>query len=166
MKPHSSLLFAHMVSSAALGIGVLLCTSAVAQGGRFSVSADQQQVTDQSTGLVWRRCEEGLRFEAGACLGTALSFMHESALIRARTVATESGQGWRVPNVKELGSLIDRARRSPAVDTAFFPSTSSDYYWSSTPNVVIQSSAWWVNFASGEISNSSRLDSFRLRLVR
>jgi hypothetical protein len=41
---------------------------------------------------------------------------------------------WRVPNIKELATLIDRGvTTGPTIDTAYFPNTIEDNYWTSTP---------------------------------
>ncbi len=57
---------------------------------------------------------------------------------------------WRMPSVEELFCLADRARVSPAIDTAFFPDTKSDWYWTSTVYAPSPGDcAWSVGFGDG-----------------
>ena len=135
---------------------------ALAQQARFSYSADGQEVTDQATGLIWRRCAEGMAWASTTCNGSALNFTHENALIRAKTEAADSSKAWRLPNVKELFSLVDSSRISPAIDVAVFPATpatpatSVHTFWSSTPKAGGSSDAWLVDFNGGNIGPGYR----------
>jgi hypothetical protein len=61
---------------------------------------------------------------------------------------------WRIPNVKELQSIVDYGRLFPdfpAIAPGFPGSTAFDLYWSSTTVSNIPSRAWLVNFAGGAI---------------
>jgi hypothetical protein len=100
---------------------------------RFSVSADNQEVTDLQTGLVWRRCTEGTSYVGGTCTGSPGIATHEQALQLATATAAATGQAWRLPNAKELISLADPDRRSPARDPDAFPPVAGSVYWASTP---------------------------------
>ncbi len=134
----------------------------------FTVSADGQEVTDTKTGLVWRRCAEGMTTSGGTCTGTASTFTHDAALTRASTqaTATATGVAWRLPNVKELSSIADKSRSNPAIDTAAFPATPASWFWSSSPYVGFAGSAWYVNFNDGYVGGSYRDYAFYVRLVR
>jgi hypothetical protein len=56
---------------------------------------------------------------------------------------------WRLPNIKELRSIVDYERHNPAIDLNYFPDTESLGYWTSTTCVINFSNAWIVGFASG-----------------
>jgi hypothetical protein len=144
-------------------LGLIPC-AATAQP--FVVSADGQEVTDSATGLIWRRCAEGMAFSLGACTGTASTFTHELALTRARTEAIATGVAWRLPNVKELSSIADISLSFPAIDATAFPATPADYFWSSSPYVGSRASSWYVNFNDGYVYVNSRASPFYVRLVR
>lgn len=131
---------------------------------QYSYSAGGDEVTDSRTGLVWRRCVEGMRWSGGTCIDSPLSFTHEGALAHAR-----SQPGWRVPNVKELSSLADRSRLSPAVDIGAFPATPVRYYWTATPLIGNPEDAWLVRADTGAVFNAtgrSQLSGLGLRLVK
>ena len=104
----------------------------------------------------------------GSCTGTASSFTHELALTRARDQASSTGVAWRLPNVKELASVVDRSKSNPAIDTVAFPVTPADAFWSSSPNVGYAGSAWSVNFYVGGVYDVSggRGVTLPVRLVR
>lgn len=129
---------------------------------RFAYSQDGSEVTDGLTGLTWRRCSEGQSFSGGTCVGAVATFSHEAALAHARTQA-----GWRLPNVRELASIVDRSRLNPAIDMAAFPGTPNNYYvWSSSPYPDIAGNAWHVNFGYGFVGMDRRGIDLAVRLVR
>lgn len=143
---------------------LLAAASAQSQTG-YTYSAAGDEVTDSKTGLIWRRCSEGQAWSGSTCTGTASGYTHEQALAQAKAQAGTAG--WRLPNVKELVSIADSSRVSPAIDTAGFPATPSAYYWSSTPYAGNSSIAWNVNFDNGYVySYYGRNHGFHVRLVR
>ena len=139
--------------------GLLLASHVLAQP--YIISPDGTEVTDSKTDLTWRRCSEGKSWNGSFCVGTALRLTNERALIHAQTQT-----GWRLPNVKELASIIDRSKRSPAIDTTAFPGTVTNWYWSSSPFVRKAGSAWVVFFGTGHVGEGTRFDEAQLRLVR
>lgn len=107
-------------------------------------------ITDQATGLTWMQNDNG----AGTVWGEALSYCESLTL--------GGHDDWRLPNIKELQSIVDYERspdvtNSPAIDPLFNTSTitneagQTDYpfFWSSTtlisyPNHV--SAATYISF--------------------
>ena len=116
---------------------------------------------DRKTGLIWRRCEEGRVWNGSTCAGSEGLRPHELALSDAA-----SKNGWRLPNAKELGSLVDRSRFNPALDTAFLSVISGSETWSSSPAVNLPGSAIEIDFYDGYVSSSSRNVLTARRLVR
>jgi hypothetical protein len=145
---------------------LLLPISLSAFAAPFTVSADGQEVTDTKTGVIWRRCAEGMTASGGTCTGTASTFTHEAALTRASMQATATGVAWRLPNVKELSSLADKSRSNPAIDAVAFPATPANWFWSSSPYVGSAGSAWVVDFYDGSVGNGYRDNTYYVRLVR
>ncbi|MEE4358506.1 MAG: DUF1566 domain-containing protein, partial [Desulfococcaceae bacterium] len=60
---------------------------------------------------------------------------------------------WRMPTIQELMTIVDRDRRSPAIDDFYFLSSSSNNYRSSTTYVYDASCAWYVKFSTGDTDN-------------
>lgn len=73
---------------------------------------------------------------------------------------------WRVPTLPELASLVDFGRASPAIDIGYFPNTKDGFYWSGTPDVKLEITAWAVNFQFGYSSEMPRDNGQHVRLVR
>jgi PKD repeat protein len=131
-----------------------------------------QEVFDNKTGLTWRICAEGMTYSptGGLCTGNPFGFSHEGALIQAAAV----GQGWRLPNIKELNSIVDRnfgnGDNFPALDPAGFPGATVGLFWASTPVTEFSSFAWVVDFRQGFITATNRnaieINTNRVRLVR
>jgi hypothetical protein len=156
------------VLAAALCATLWASAPAQAAGPRFVPSAAGDEVTDTQTGLVWRRCAEGQAWTGSTCAGSAPSMTWDGALSHAQSQAASTGLAWRVPNVKELRSLVNLARTSPAIDTAAFPNTPSDWFWTSTPYAGDADSAWVVDFYGGYVLNGNRNYDYygAVRLVR
>jgi hypothetical protein len=108
--------------------------AADAPKGRFTLV--RGTVEDASTGLTWQQKVLDKRYnwaEATAfCVGLDLR-----------------GTGWRLPTVKELHTLVDETRVSPAIDPGAFPDTLADYFWSSSLLTNFNANAWAVSFDFG-----------------
>jgi len=72
---------------------------------------------------------------------------------------------WRLPNINELKTIIDRSRYNPAIISAF-EHTSSGNYWSSTTYEDYHDFAWNVYFYSGRVYNGSKGNDIYVRCVR
>jgi hypothetical protein len=60
------------------------------------------------------------------------------------------GTGWRLPNVRELQSIVDESQTSvPAIDSSAFPGTPNNDYWTSSTYAPIAGQAWYVAFGDG-----------------
>jgi Protein of unknown function (DUF1566) len=156
----------HKSHRSAVAKGLLACLltmlgGAAVAAGPFTYSADGSEVTDTATGLVWRRCSEGQTWSGVTCTGTAATYTHEGALTQAKNQA-----GWRLPNVKELSSLVSLDRITPSIDIAAFPNTASNLYWTSSPYAGNASGAWVVYFGYGDVSSDGRTYVNYVRLVR
>lgn len=129
----------------------------------YGDDAANNLVIDGWTGLQWRRCEQGKTWDGTTCTGAAASFNHPQALNHARDLT-----GWRLPNVKELSSLlIFGLPRNAAIDPTAFPGTSAGSFWSSTPNPLATTFAHHVNFSNAAVNNAYRFQNyFNVRLVR
>lgn len=129
-------------------------------------------VTDQATGLMWDQCAWGQTFSSGACTGTPPSLTWANALQAAQqaNTATPPHRGytdWRVPNLKELETLVKIDAKPPAIDPLFSPA-SSYYFWSSTSVAPYPANAWWIHMGTGAISLAVKTiaGTYRVRLVR
>lgn len=76
-----------------------------------------------------------------------------------------AGGGWRLPNKKELLSVVDYVRYSPSISPVF-DHTISNYYWSSTTYADYTSYAWLVYFYYGRTSSYYKSSTNNVRCVR
>jgi uncharacterized repeat protein (TIGR01451 family) len=107
-------------------------------------------VTDNLTGLVWLRNAN--------CFGTRT---WANALINANTLnsgecglSDGSVEGdWRLPNRKELRSLINYGQANSAawLNTQGFSNVQAGYYWSSTTYADSMNYAWFVDMVDGSV---------------
>jgi hypothetical protein len=110
-------------------------------------------VIDAATGLVWQQGEGGSK-----TWQAALSYCEELTL---------AGQSdWRLPNFKELQSIVDYTKSHPAIDKTVFSGANSSYYWSSTTYASGAGLAWYVGFSSGYVYYDDKTNSSYVRCVR
>jgi hypothetical protein len=109
-------------------------------------------VTDVATGLIWQKCILGQT--SPSCTGTSTKLNWSSALNYCNTL-TLAGKIWRLPNIRELYSLVDTDKTSsPSINTFYFINTLALDYASSTTNLPVDLKRFWfVNFYDGSISN-------------
>ncbi|MCP4237204.1 MAG: DUF1566 domain-containing protein, partial [Aestuariibacter sp.] len=127
-------------------------------------------VTDNKTGLMWKQCSEGLS-GADCATGAATTHQWNQALQIPETLNPGGGfagySDWRLPNIKELRSIVEYQCSDPAINSSRFPATASSYYWSSSASAVYSSNAWCVHFNDGRDNNNGRSNGSRyVRLVR
>ena len=98
-------------------------------------------VTDNCTGLMWKQCSEPDTDTTGACNGTHLGYTWVNALSQCEGLNFAGYTDWRLPNIKELFSIVlhedpaitgVKAEGEPYINQTVFPNTLSNVYWSST----------------------------------
>jgi hypothetical protein len=130
-------------------------------------------VTDKVTKLMWAKCSLGQNSTSTTCSGSATNHNWKDALEQANSSTLAGYSDWRLPNVKELYSLLALDRFHPAINLSIFPNTpnsSTDEFWTSSPKFfrgeAIYNSSWIVDFYNGYDTLSSRPAGNRVRLVR
>ncbi|PHR89553.1 MAG: hypothetical protein COA76_03055 [Moritella sp.] len=91
-------------------------------------------ITDITNELMWLTCSLGQIYQDGNCTGSSKSFtIWDEALLAVDNNNNLAGYSdWRLPNIKELASLVERSCVAPAIDLTLFPTTPSAPYWSNT----------------------------------
>jgi hypothetical protein len=130
-------------------------------------------VTDNLTKLIWMKNANAFGVKNWA-----------DALTTANTLASGSGDlndgsnagDWRLPNLRELQSLMDYAFYSPALPNTLgtgkwaegnpFQGVQSSAYWSSSTYVNGTIWAWFVNFYVGLVNGSDKSNSNHVWCVR
>ncbi|CAK8711599.1 hypothetical protein GCAAIG_00895 [Candidatus Electronema halotolerans] len=138
-------------------------------------------VTDTKTGLMWKRCSDGL--SGDNCEdGKVVSYKWDDAVQRFKNVEYAGYADWRLPTIDELKTLVhcskgvkdkddgecnDESER-PTINQQAFPNT-WEWYWSGSPDANSTAYAWLVNFGhgySGLDARGNRSDGNAVRLVR
>lgn len=138
---------------------------------RFTVLGDGTEVKDNNTGLIWQRCSIGQVWKQDyqACIGEAKEFNWQQALV----ATSQIGNGYRLPNIKELYSIVEVQCSDPAINLRIFPNTNvdaSDSHWSSSfsnaKTTFKPYQALRVNFFFGHINDSKLNYKHYIRAVR
>ena len=111
-------------------------------------------VTDVATGLMWQQQDDGIIRD------------HPDAITFCQNLSLAGQADWRLPNIKELTSLVDYRQFNPAIDAAAFPNTSSSIYWSASSRASISVSAWFVGFNDGGVESRNKTSDLFVRCVR
>lgn len=134
-----------------------------APDSRYQVVSGTQgaEVLDTYTNLIWQRCSVGQQWNGSTCSGTAQALSWSDALKATQNTA------WRVPNIRELQSLIEDACFDSSINYTLFPNTMSDAYWTSSHNPQNPLGAWTVFFDRGLAGGLSfKTSLLYVRLVR
>ena len=116
---------------------------------RFSDNSDGT-VTDNLTGLIW--------LKDANCFGAknwndALSDCNGLASGSCGLSDSSTAMDWRLPNVKEIWSLIDFTQTFPALPSAgsYFSNVQNGNYWSSTTDAYNSADKWFVTLSFGRV---------------
>jgi len=138
---------------------------------RFLAPPESDVVSDKITNLMWARCELGFRWSNSLQCeedgNTTSKFNWEDALTAVETANTATFLGysdWRLPNIKELGSIVEYKCAKPAINSEIFSGARSASVWTNTP--TDSSTVWFVSFFYGSVGAASINESNYVRLVR
>ena len=128
-------------------------------GTRFADNGNGT-ITDNATGLMWIKDHNAV----GAPFNAQMTWTN--AITNCEALSYAGQTDWRLPNLRELQSIVDYSRLNPAVDP-LFTNTQSSFYWSSTTKVGITSDAWYVYFPYGTVGNNPKTsNSYYVRCTR
>lgn len=131
---------------------------------RFSNNNDGT-ITDEATGLIWKRCSEGLSGELCES-GTPSIFSWTDALKAGENSHFAGKNDWRLPNIKELASIVERQCTMPAINEIVFPATPTMSFWTSSQYDANSAFAWNIYFPYGISDGNNKEYKFFVRLVR
>lgn len=162
-----------------LGMDSMATTSCVGMENGHIVSStpsddfifhDNGTVSHRKTGLMWQICTMGQTWQGGGCTGTPDFFTWDEALSAASTLNNAGFAGyanWRIPNIKELKSIVERRCYDPAINAAIFPDITSEWFWSASPYAENALLGWGMDFYDGTVDAYTKSNRYYiLRLVR
>jgi hypothetical protein len=171
MKKHITLLLCSMLATSLVAQVTAAAQTNITNdwpNSRYTVHGNTSTVTDTVTGLMWQQCIQGWA-GAGCTTGSATTHTWQAALQLATTANINQIAGyndWRLPNIKELTSLVALDRYNPAINLTAFPNTPSADFCSSSPYADGSNTAWQVSFSYGRNIIINRNSSDHVRLVR
>ena len=159
---------------------VRLVSSSAAVASHFSDYSNDRYtdngdgtISDHQTGLMWSKCSYGQTYDANdansdgiICEGSPAFGTWQQAFAWAADSTDHGHSDWRLPNIKELGSIVDFGSAKPAINQSIFPNTVSGPYWSSTPSRANVHQTIFIGFQAGDYGPSDRISNLYLRLVR
>lgn len=128
------------------------CVRGPAYGENDFVDNRDGTVTDRATGLMW------MKYDSGKPMNW------ETALKYAEDLEYAGYDDWRLPNVKELQSIVDYGRapdarspseRAPAIDPIFNLTEDESWFWSSTTHIE-NGFGYYVCFGQGLSAETRR----------
>jgi hypothetical protein len=127
--------------------------SADAPTGRYQITTSL--VSDLKTGLVWQRNVP------------ANEMNHAPASQYCADLSLGGSSDYRLPHVKELLTLVDETRSSPAMDSTAFANAPSAKYWTASAFPNSPTVMYAVDFSTGVISGGNfTMGTARVRCVR
>ena len=122
---------------------------------------------DKVTKTTWCRCSAGTTWkEDVGCVGSPKLMRLEEA----RHFAKQAGDGWRVPTIKELYSIVEQECENPVINSIVFPDIrdlgEGAPYWSVTRIEEIPMLVYYIDFISGRVDGHSQGFAMAVRLVR
>ena len=127
-------------------------------------------VVHQASGLMWQQCAHG--FDGADCSnGNVITLNWSEALELAEASNFAGYNDWRLPNLKELFTIVEQRCKYPSMSLTVFPfiySNNSPYrfFWTSTPDLSSDNYARAIDFSFGQAVSPWRNNLNRVRLVR
>jgi len=135
-----------------------------AEGGPLPDNAEQWAlIRDNITGRIWEA-----KTDDDSIHDRDKLFTFEDAQDHVRQLNKMKFGGysnWRMPNLKELSSVIHFGKTLPSINAQYFPYQYSSFYWSSTECVDDDRYAWGVYFQRGVALNHFKRIRYFLRAV-
>ena len=123
------------------------------EGAPALVDNSNGTVTDNSTLLTWQQNESP-------------TMSWQDALTYCEGLSLAGQTDWRLPNIKELASLVDYAKYNPAINKLLFANATPTAYWSSTTDPYYKKK-WFVDFIYGQMQDWADASSlYKARCVR
>ena len=118
--------------------------------------AEANMVKDPQTGLLWEDTPHVRE----------VKITHPKAKLYCKELKLGGYTDWRLPTIKELLSIVDYTRVSPATYKAFDYIEEESFYWTGTPIADSDDEFWGVNFKRGESSRAAEYYDRYVRCVR
>lgn len=125
------------------GNALILCVRGPKPNLGFYADRGDGTVDDETTGLVWQKATADIDND-----GVPDKMGRDEALEYCEQLKLGGFDDWRLPNIRELMSIVDYSKRRPATNYSIF-SCQSASYWSSTLNLSSPIESLGIDFYRG-----------------
>ena len=119
-----------------------------ALSNNFLVEKDHL-VLDLKHNIYWLRCSVGQTWSNNSCEGKAIKLTMEEVTYAISKANEQLGGNWRLPNRKELESIVCFECGKVKINNEFFPNTPYEPFWTGEKNSWSKQFYWSVNFFTG-----------------
>ena len=127
-------------------------------------------VTDKRTGLMWVQSGYADTDTTPATDytidGNWRKYTWENVILYCERLDFAGYTDWRLPNCKELYSILSYEGTAPYINETYFTNTKNHYYRTSTTYMTDTTYALLVNFNSGNMNSNSKTTVYYVRPVR
>jgi len=108
-------------------------------------------VIDLKNKIEWLKCTAGQQWsdEKKKCIGEPVKLSHKDVKEANRLLKEQIKGEWRLPNRKELESLVCKNCEGAKINEKLFPNTPAEPFWTSQRNWWSPKFFWSVNFFTG-----------------
>ncbi len=126
---------------------------------RFTDNGDGT-VTDNYSSLIWLKDPRSITGIEGLKSWEIALFLGDTNYIN----------GWHLPNVREMMSLMDYSKYGPALSSGYpflnILTAKGSYYWTSTTDEPLIQNAWCIDMYDGTKASVSKISEARMLLVK
>lgn len=122
-----------------------------------SRNSKDNTVSCSNTNLMWQ--------DNADVRDKALKKTWENAITYCRDLTFADYYNWRLPNIRELKTIIDRTKHGLTIKDGFVNSI-DDFYWSSTTSHNETTKAWFVYFNNSNAGSDFKTQELYVRCVR
>ena len=131
---------------------------------------DDGTVTVLESGLTWMRCVVGQQWNGKKCSGEAMRFDWGSAFKEEDKMNSGAGyaglNNWRLPQVAELASIVERQCINPRINLSVFPLTPAASFWTGNHKKnSTEKMAFAMSFDKNGVQKRLQQEKLYLRLV-
>ncbi|KPA10489.1 protein containing DUF1566 [Candidatus Magnetomorum sp. HK-1] len=115
---------------------------------------DDRTITDIASGIMWE------------IESSNMTQKWKTALAYCENLSLAKHEDWRLPDLKELRSIVDYSNYDPLIDKEYFSLKMPAFYWTSTSYVSTTGNAWGVYFGYGPSHRGDKSSPYYVRAVR
>ena len=131
----------------------------------MSYTYNGDTVTDNVTSLMWQAVPDGTAYNWYEATGTIdVTYNPLPTTDVCGDLVIGIYNDWRLPEKRELQSIVDYGVANPAINTTYFTNTGSNTYWTNTE--YDSTDSWYVQFSDGAVLQGDKTTDRYVHCVR